>query len=650
MLSTRPNLPDIQGKRFVCRQIAWPHARVLNSRGKFAGFLMPEIDFAHSRPLESILQKNSRRLDKIDERYQLRVAVAANLSSVFAELHRLKHYMIDMKPDNLRLYPDGGFLAVVDTDGFSIRGIKRFPAQQFTDNYIAPEGFGRRPQAMGESQDRFALAVILFQLLNNGLHPFSGVVPSGHSVPSDLQSRIYANLYAYGFTEHPEIRPALASIHTSFDAATRQLFDRSFLGGGGGRPSAREWRDHLRRILGGGVLARCNVNPREHAHFGNGCGLCEWDKRVAAARGSAAVRRTAASPGRVAARAPPAQLGTRPPPRPTPPTPSPAGAPHIAGAGSYGAPAIGDRSYKEIGAGVMAVIAVLFVIRACVTTNGRRSVPVATPSSNAHNFTVSWFANAQRYIVTPRQGISTINLRSGPGGEYPVVGQLVRGAHVVGRGRTFDSSGVPWISASSGDGVNGFIAERLLQSSGEVSNSQTAASSDPSFSCAGRLSYVERAICDDMRLGSKDREVARSYREMIASASGAQREEAIAAQRSWIEERNRCGGSGDIAACLHDSYDGRAANLRTALALARQRPPAPQPFGGSPSRGTAEPAAPPPLTRNITQRSNQSQGVTPNSQPRAAPDTTPAVTCVLPSGQEVRISEAGCRARAGVIY
>lgn len=28
---------------------------------------------------------------------------------------------------------------------------------------------------MGEEQDKFALAVIIFKLLNNGIHPFSGV-------------------------------------------------------------------------------------------------------------------------------------------------------------------------------------------------------------------------------------------------------------------------------------------------------------------------------------------------------------------------------------------------------------------------------------------------------------------------------------------
>ena len=30
------------------------------------------------------------------------------------------------------------------------------------------------PEDMGEEQDKFALAVIIFKLLNNGIHPFSG--------------------------------------------------------------------------------------------------------------------------------------------------------------------------------------------------------------------------------------------------------------------------------------------------------------------------------------------------------------------------------------------------------------------------------------------------------------------------------------------
>lgn len=58
-------------------------------------------------------------------------------------------------------------------------GGERFPAGQFTAEYLAPEfqKTGKVPEKQEEWQDRFALAVILFQLLNFGLHPYIPCLP-----------------------------------------------------------------------------------------------------------------------------------------------------------------------------------------------------------------------------------------------------------------------------------------------------------------------------------------------------------------------------------------------------------------------------------------------------------------------------------------
>lgn len=60
-----------------------------------------------------------------------------------------------------------------DCDGFSIQGEQaRFPAEFVSEEYIYPEGMAQSCEDMGEEQDKFALAVIIFKLLNNGIHPF----------------------------------------------------------------------------------------------------------------------------------------------------------------------------------------------------------------------------------------------------------------------------------------------------------------------------------------------------------------------------------------------------------------------------------------------------------------------------------------------
>ena len=78
-----------------------------------------------------------------------------------------------------------------DCDGFSIQGEQaRFPAEFVSEEYIYPEGMAQSCEDMGEEQDKFALAVIIFKLLNNGIHPFSGVAKKNADSALSIQERI----------------------------------------------------------------------------------------------------------------------------------------------------------------------------------------------------------------------------------------------------------------------------------------------------------------------------------------------------------------------------------------------------------------------------------------------------------------------------
>jgi DNA-binding helix-hairpin-helix protein with protein kinase domain len=171
MLTMRPNLTPVSlnGKTYI--QIAWPIGKVTDHRGQFRGFAMPKIELDQSTALENILQRTSRQRLKLPENYRARVLLAANLASVIAEIHAVGHYMIDMKPLNMRFYRLTSYMALIDTDGFSINGPARIPARHCSDDYTAPEAHGKIAAVLGLEQDLFALAVIIFQLLNNGIHP-----------------------------------------------------------------------------------------------------------------------------------------------------------------------------------------------------------------------------------------------------------------------------------------------------------------------------------------------------------------------------------------------------------------------------------------------------------------------------------------------
>ena len=287
MLELSPELPDQveNGKRYV--QIAWPQAAVFDGQGGFAGFVMPLLDMAQTAELEQIMQERQARAAGLPTGLGPKLTLAANLAAVIDALHQQQHYVVDLKPVNLRFYRDSLYIAMLDCDGFSIQGhAERFPAEQFTADYLAPE-FQRKGMPAGTelAQDRFALAVIIFQLLNFGIHPYSGR-PGNAQVATDIPGRIRDGCYAYGVKRHKQLAPNATSGHALMPPELRAMFDRAFSSSPQPqRPSAADWAQLLRGFAqrSGGKLVVCAVNS-EHQHFaGQGCAACARDKVIVAA-------------------------------------------------------------------------------------------------------------------------------------------------------------------------------------------------------------------------------------------------------------------------------------------------------------------------------------------------------------------------------
>ena len=247
MLELTPELPDLalDGRRIV--QIAWPQTPIRDERGRYLGYLMPAVDVDATSELECILQERQARREGLPTGLGAKVTLAANLSAVIAELHRQRHYVVDLKPVNLRFYRQSLYMAMLDCDGFSIQGKgERFEAPQYTPDYLAPEFHSKQLTGAGEAQqDRFALAVVVFQLLNFGIHPFTGR-PTSDQVPTDIPSRIAGRWYAHGLRPNRALQPVPSSGHATMPAEIRQLFDRAFESAGSTRPSADEWATVLK--------------------------------------------------------------------------------------------------------------------------------------------------------------------------------------------------------------------------------------------------------------------------------------------------------------------------------------------------------------------------------------------------------------------
>ena len=278
MLLNRPNFPKTVKDGVECVQIAWPDAILEDENGFCVGYLMPMINMDEAVSLDHLMQKAIRTKLGLPEKYAYRVFAAYNVTSMVAAMHKCGHYIVDLKPSNVSVYKDTMMVAMVDCDGFSIKGENdnRYPAEFVSEEYIYPEGMDLGCDEMGEEQDKFALAVMIFKLLNNGIHPFSGVPRKNDVEMLTIQNRIEEYHYAYGLWPDSYQAPHPYSIHEYFDKKTLELFERAFVKGLE-RPSAKEWQEHLWTLMHN--LKPCKKNPN-HVYFtSKGCGLCAAEER-----------------------------------------------------------------------------------------------------------------------------------------------------------------------------------------------------------------------------------------------------------------------------------------------------------------------------------------------------------------------------------
>lgn len=273
MMGNKPDLPEIPASQHDIVQLAWPVAMVRRG-SKFAGFVMEKIDFDRTMELDYLLTRRQAAEEGFEVDFGKLVTVCCNLASLLNCLHAKKIAVVDLKPINLKVYKSELYVSILDCDGFHIYadGFES-EAPQITPEYLAPE-FHDRAVTLPEAQDRFALATIIFRLLNYGIHPYTGIAANHYPYPPELAGRIKHGLYAYGKSRHEHVRAAPASVHECFPEELRNMFDRAFTHAAAGRASAYEWAVLLSAFANrsAGQMATCD---KGHLQFlGKSCPTC----------------------------------------------------------------------------------------------------------------------------------------------------------------------------------------------------------------------------------------------------------------------------------------------------------------------------------------------------------------------------------------
>ena len=248
---------------------AWPTDVVVEPGGGCRGFVMPRI--AARCVIDRLSHPGERRQHFAEADYLFVTTVAVNLMAAAARLHRNGVVIGDVNESNAMVYPNAT-VAFIDVDSFQVSAggvIHRCSVAK--DLFIPPEligsNFNKTDRA--PSHDCFGLAVLVFQLLMHGRHPFHGRALDG--IDRSTTDAIRAGAYAYSPLARVRIQAPPGSMDVATLGALAPLFERAFLTDR--RPTAEEWVNTLGQFKTG--LKPCKSNKRHAIFPGSGsCTIC----------------------------------------------------------------------------------------------------------------------------------------------------------------------------------------------------------------------------------------------------------------------------------------------------------------------------------------------------------------------------------------
>ncbi|MDO4904703.1 MAG: hypothetical protein Q4A16_04000 [Lautropia sp.] len=254
---------------------AFPVDTVHTPHGEFAGFLMRVFDRRWQlHEVFSPLFFREQHEDFPQYDYRFLVCVATNIARAVANIHATGCVIGDMNASGM-LISDDGTVALVDADSFQFdTGREAFFCEVGQIEYTPPELQGQSFKGVYRDRrhDAFGLAVLLFQTLMLGRHPFMGV-PEVGEVPSVGES-IRRRQYAYAENRRTGLRPPQGYPRISaFSGELAGLFSQAFdAEEGDPRPDAACWVEALERYEKS--LRRCRRYGRHY--YPRTIGHCPW--------------------------------------------------------------------------------------------------------------------------------------------------------------------------------------------------------------------------------------------------------------------------------------------------------------------------------------------------------------------------------------
>jgi DNA-binding helix-hairpin-helix protein with protein kinase domain len=254
--------------------VAFPIDALFGSAGQFLGFTMLRI--AGNKPIHALYSPTSRKTSFPKANFPFLIRTALNIARAVASVHATGCVIGDINHSGI-LISENALATLIDCDSFQVQVAgKTFLCKVAVPDFTPPELHGKRFDQVlrTTNHDAFGLAVVLFNLLFMGRHPFAGRFLGRVDMP--LETAIAQYRFAYSArknetrTEPPPSVPLLADIPQELAAAFETSFGQ--LGVSSGRPKAAEWAGILGRAEG--EVIQC-AKSQAHQYFRTAA-CCPW--------------------------------------------------------------------------------------------------------------------------------------------------------------------------------------------------------------------------------------------------------------------------------------------------------------------------------------------------------------------------------------
>jgi DNA-binding helix-hairpin-helix protein with protein kinase domain len=261
-----------------CKYVAFPIALALTRDKRFIGFVMRKV-VAH-KPIHQLYAPGSRKQNFQQADYRFLVRVAINVANAFASVAKTGCVIGDINHSSILVAQDAT-VALIDADSFQFSMAKtQFLCKVGVPEYTAPELIGKSLSSVNRTHnhDAFGLAIMIFQLLFMGRHPYAGTIKTGES--PTLQDNILNHRFVYSVIrnvgmQRPPGTPSLKDFPSDVSAA----FERAFTTHSGVvRPTAKEWIEVLQGLEQS--LERCEKNELHYSPLRtSACLWCNMERQ-----------------------------------------------------------------------------------------------------------------------------------------------------------------------------------------------------------------------------------------------------------------------------------------------------------------------------------------------------------------------------------